>query len=565
MNIHTLLSPPAFQLLAAIAGVAAYTLYYHKGEHHLSPHISILAVLGSHGVLTLLLKNIDSIYPTATPTPPPTWSSSLTTATLYTSIYLLALYTSLILYRLFLNPLNKFPGYPLTRLTSFDHASRVITKKNMFAHLYRSHKRWGKFVRIGPNDLSVSDADVVRVALGVSASCDKAPWYAFESPAYSVHTTRDRSLHDRRRRIWSPAFSDKALRGYETRVEAFNRVLVRKIGERFDGKPINISQWFNFWSFDVMGDLAFGQSFNMLESEKGHWAITLLEKGQEGAGWGLPPWVARLLVKIPGARRGYFEFLHFCASQIENRMKVQGKQANPDITHHLIEDFNAHAASRTVSEKAAEMARMQLDSKLIIVAGSDTTASTMTFLFYRLALEPGLLGRLREEVEGLVGDSGIDHREIQAAPLLNGCINETLRLHPAVPSGLYRKVRPEGAFVGKTWIPGDTTLLVHFYSMSRDESHYVDADKFIPERFSTRPELIKHKDAFVPFSTGPYGCIGKNLALMEIRLLTAHLITKFDVAFAPGEDGSELLKSDDIFTIMLKPLHLIFKKRTEGG
>jgi tryprostatin B 6-hydroxylase len=90
------------------------------------------------------------------------------------------------------------------------------------------------------------------------------------------------------------------------------------------------------------------------------------------------------------------------------------------------------------------------------------------------------------------------------------------------------------------------------------------AEQFIPERFSSQPDLVKNKDAFAPFSIGPYGCIGKNLAYMEIRLLTAQLITRFDVALAPGEDGTALLNSVDHFTIGLKPINMIFTRRTSG-
>jgi len=76
--------------------------------------------------------------------------------------------------------------------------------------------------------------------------------------------------------------------------------------------------------------------------------------------------------------------------------------------------------------------------------------------------------------------------------------------------------------------------------------------------------MIKHKDAFQAFSSGPYGCIGKNLAYMEIRLLTAQLVMTFDVSFAPGEDGSRLLeKSTDHFTMGLADLDLVFTKRKE--
>lgn len=87
------------------------------------------------------------------------------------------------------------------------------------------------------------------------------------------------------------------------------------------------------------------------------------------------------------------------------------------------------------------------------------------------------------------------------------------------------------------------------------------AEQFIPERFYSRPELVKNKDAFAPFSIGPYACIGKNLAYMEIRLLTTQLISKFDVALAPGEDGTALLHSVDHFTIGLKPINMVFTRR----
>jgi tryprostatin B 6-hydroxylase len=233
------------------------------------------------------------------------------------------------------------------------------------------------------------------------------------------------------------------------------------------GKPIDISQWFNFWSFDVMGDLAFGQSFKMLSSAKGHWAVDLLAKQQEGAGFGLPCWSARLLMSIPGARKAYYTFLRFSAEQIETRIGLQGKQTNPDITHYLIDDFLTKGLEG--SERQAELKKMYLDSKLIIVAGSDTTATTMAFLFYYIAREPGLLQRLREEIEELTGRGEFDHRKIQSAPLLNGCINEALRLHPPVPSGLYRKAPPEGVYVGEQYIPGDTVMLVNFYAMGRGE------------------------------------------------------------------------------------------------
>src|ERR1700709_2841304 len=94
-----------------------------------------------------------------------------------------------------------------------------------------------------------------------------------------------------------------------------------------------------------------------------------------------------------------------------------------------------------------------------------------------------------------------------------------------------------------------------------DESIYVNADSFVPERWCSKPEMVKHKDAFAPFSAGPFGCIGKNLAMMELRTLTTRLILEYDVVFAPGEDGHRLMfKTLDHFTVNLGDLDLVFTK-----
>jgi cytochrome P450 len=95
-----------------------------------------------------------------------------------------------------------------------------------------------------------------------------------------------------------------------------------------------------------------------------------------------------------------------------------------------------------------------------------------------------------------------------------------------------------------------------------DEKTYTRCDDFIPERWSSQPELIKDKEAFAPFSIGPYNCIGKNLAYIELRTLTAQLLDRFEVTLAPGEDGSRLLReTKDHFTTGLAPLDLVFTKR----
>lgn len=226
---------------------------------------------------------------------------------------------------------------------------------------------------------------------------------------------------------------------------------------------MNVSKWFNFYSFDVMGDLGFGQPFDMLKSGKSHWAINLLNEGMDPVGFCFPPWFFRTLLAIPGAATGYFRFINFCTKQLDDRMKVEAKPENPDITYTLIDHFNK-ADSAT---QKATLPLIQGDSRLIIVAGSDTTAATLVHLFYHLASKPHIVEKLREELSPLVPPDGseFEHKKIQDAAFLNGCINETLRLNPPVPSGVFRKTPREGIQIGETYVPGNTVIQIPGYVM----------------------------------------------------------------------------------------------------
>lgn len=100
--------------------------------------------------------------------------------------------------------------------------------------------------------------------------------------------------------------------------------------------------------------------------------------------------------------------------------------------------------------------------------------------------------------------------------------------------------------------------------MFPDEKCYDKPNEFLPERWSASKvdTMVKHKDAFQSFSSGPYGCIGKNLALMELRTVISQILDRFDVNVAPGEDGKALMDDTiDHFTLGLAPLKLRFEER----
>ena len=437
------------------AGIATHLFYYKQYEFHVNPLRNLQAFLLA--VTTIAIARIQ-YYDTPI--------RLATTSTLSLAGFLLAgLFTSLLVYRLFFNPLNKIPGPFGARISKFDTVFRNA-KLDGHHQLLRLHQKYGRFVRIGPNDLSVTDPDGTQVISAPNSKCGKAPWYDGDAPRLSMHTTRDRGLHDRRRRVWAPAFSDKALRGYEGRIKVYNDLLIEKIGEQ-SGKPVNASKWFNLYSFDVMGDLGFGEPFDMLKSGEEHWAIGLLNAGMDPMGFWFPIWFFRTIIAIPGATKDYFRFIHYCTDQIVKRIS-KGKDANPDIAGYLVDAYEKS------DNKKDAMSFISGDSRLIIVAGSDTTAATLSHLFYHIAKNPDVLEKLRQEVGPLMeADGGVNHVKVQEAQYLNGCINEALRLNPPVPCGVFRKTPKEGAYIGEQFIAGNTVIQMPGYVMARGERRSV--------------------------------------------------------------------------------------------
>ena len=546
---------------AFTAGLATHLLYYKQYEFHVNP-LRNLQTFFLAVTATVIARNQYFETPIRVAT-----TSTLSLA----GLFLAGIYTSLLVYRIFFNPLNKIPGPFFARISKFDAVFRNA-KLDGHHQLLRLHQKYGRFVRIGPNDLSVADPDGTQVISAPNSKCNKAPWYDGDNPRLSMHTTRDKALHDRRRRVWAPAFSDKALRGYEGRIKVYNDLLIEKLGE-MSGKPVNVSKWFNLYSFDVMGDLGFGEPFDMLKSGEEHWAIALLNAGMDPMGFWFPIWFFRTIIAIPGATKDYFRFIGYCSDQIDKRIR-KGKDANQDIAGYLVDAFEKSQNKRDA------LSYIQGDSRLIIVAGSDTTAATLSHLFYHLVSHPDAVSKLRKELHPMTeADGEVSHVKIQDAQYLNGCINEALRLNPPVPCGVFRKTPKEGVYIGETFIEGNTVVQMPGYVMARgglfenrtieavltpdaDEKIYAQPLEFIPERWYSKPELVQHKDAFQPFSSGPFGCIGKNLALMEIRTVVSRMIMNFDVAFAPGEDGTNLLmKTTEHFTLGLGPMDLVFTKR----
>ena len=174
----------------------------------------------------------------------------------------------------------------------------------------------------GPSNLSVNVPEAVPLIYGPESACEKTPWYDTSLPLVNLHTARDRKVHELRRKVWSRAFSPKALQEYDSRVSTYSELFCRQI-RAMNGKPFDASRWFKYFAFDVMGELGFGESFHMLDSDENRWVPDLLEAGMADIAQLMPvPWMTILLHRLPLLAQGPKRFGKFITEQAMKRAKV---------------------------------------------------------------------------------------------------------------------------------------------------------------------------------------------------------------------------------------------------
>ena len=234
-------------------------------------------------------------------------------------------------------------------------------------------------------------------------------------------------------------------------------LLERQIAKRV-GHVVDVSSFFHYFSFDVMGELSFGRSFDMLRSGERHFAIDLMKDGMTLLGLFTPtPWLARIGFSLPGVAAGWKKM--FVWSDEQMRQRIARRAERTDITSWLID------ASKRNNSLEVDRNWLNGDAFGIIIAGSDTTASTLVLVFYHLAREPQHFRKIRDELDAL--GANMDARNLQTLPHLNAFINESMRLHPPVPSAGLRETPPEGLMIGDQYIPGNTVIGLPMYSLHR--------------------------------------------------------------------------------------------------
>ncbi|KAJ5180127.1 cytochrome P450 oxidoreductase [Penicillium capsulatum] len=522
--LRSLLAVP---ILPALSGIGAHVFLYRHGEWDLATPLLVasyalvsLTLIALERFQTLCLLGLD---------PAPGWALG------WITYHILGVYGSMLFYRGALHRLRRFPGPFCARLSNLYATSLSFKNLRLYEELDKLHSEYGDYVRIGPTELSIRDPAGVKPIYKAQAKTTKGPWYHCLEPRISVQTTRDKAEHARRRRVWDQGFSSSALREYEPRVSHFAAQLLKAI-ENSVGRPMDMTRWSNYYGFDIMGDMAFGQSFEMLVTGEDAYFLNQMHSDMKSIGlFTHVMWLFPLMKRIPILNNGYMQFWKSLNSRLQKRIQVrlQGPVA-PDLR------------CTVTGPPAQNPLSTETDS-----LSSDTSSATFTNALFHLAKNPSLAKELQFQLATL---PDLSNDQLARIDLLDALIYETLRLHPVIPSGLQRMTPPEGIMIGKKYIPGDVMVRIPMHTLFREE--------FIPERWTTRPELVKDASAWMPFGGGPYACVGKQFALMEIRRVIADILVRYDISFAPTQTEAAFLGGQkDTFTLVAAPLDLIFNER----
>ncbi|EGR44824.1 uncharacterized protein TRIREDRAFT_69648 [Trichoderma reesei QM6a] len=408
----------------------------------------------------------------------------------------------------------------------------------------------------GPRELSINRASAISVIYETPTRTTRSPWYAQVSndvTKISLNSTRVLKVHKLRKKVWERGLGFRALAVYAPRIKTKVNLLLSKIAEH-SGRPMDMTEYSMFFGFDVMGEIGFSKDFHMLESESEHPAIKGVHESMLAIGvLGTVPWLLSMISKVPGAAAGFSRFTTWCHQQLQEKRKATVlKNRDPrDIISWLIKSLNEGDPSAPPGEMA-----IQEDARLLIIAGSDTTSAALANALYFLASNPDtyqhLQATLRNQCPGGIQDWSYEKR----IPYLDYVIQETLRLKPSVPGGLPRVAPPEGLMIDDEFIPGGTVVAVPTFTVQRDPRFWPDPNAFRPERWDG---LSTEKSPWLPFTRGQWACPGRNLAMMEMRMVLSHIALQYNVSFAdPGAAKRFDLDVMDTFTLTLPPLHLVF-------
>ncbi|MCJ1392865.1 hypothetical protein MMC18_005737 [Xylographa bjoerkii] len=467
------------------------------------------------------------------------------------------------IYNLYFHPLSRYPGPKLWAASRLPHEVAYV-RGRIIHDLAALHKQYGDVVRVTPTGLSFISPEAW---LDIYARKPGQLVFRKDEFRYTKDLcingaqeilTADEKDHPRLRRVLAHAFSDKEIREQEPLVRKHVDVLMRQLSENSVTGAVDMSKWLNWATFDIIGDLAFGEPFGCLETGEYHpWVSLIFDTVQAVSVMGAIkqfPWLDAVFQRLlPDA---LFEKLrdHQRLSIAKVNKRLETKTDRGDFLGAILK----HAGS----EKEMTKGEIYSNAALLIMAGSETSATSMAGCIYYLAKNQGVLDQVRAELQRKCGSKKYITFDIvlDSLPYLSAVLEESMRLYPAQPIFTPRKAPKGGSMVAGHFVPENTTVGIYQWVAYHDTRNFHDPGCFDPTRWLDNPMYDQdRKGVFKPFSTGPRSCIAKKsvpishysfpslstsalrarliirLAYAEMRLILARLAWQFEIELVDQE------------------------------
>lgn len=304
----------------------------------------------------------------------------------------------------------------------------------------------------------------------------KAPFYALLSPGPvdNIFNFRDAKLHSARRKLYARGFTLQSLRNeWESKVREITKLTVQRIkGEALQGQA-EVMGWWTLMANEVVCQLTFGGGEGTVAKGVKESFVLMLERRMGD--------LAHLLKHF--APPGYYigRMLAWVIPQLQDVFYSQERMfaAGGEVVSRAREGKSASSAPRNLFNKALEEGSLTdtdiiTDAGALLLAGSDPTAISLTFLLWCVLSRPEVQKQVEAEVATLEGE--VTDMACERLPILNAVIDESLRLYGAAPGCMPRSPPPGGATVGGFFIPDDAVVVTQNWSLQRNPDIWENAD-----------------------------------------------------------------------------------------
>lgn len=467
-----------------------------------------------------------------------TWSSFLASS----CVFLICGFVCKIIYTLYLSPLAHIPG---PKLAAIHPMFGFRLSEMPFEALQAIHSEYGPTVRVGPNEVSVMSAKAIPKIYGAEAGLQKAPLYdMFSSPGVNgpMFAMRDEAVHKPRRRLLNPAYSRSSMLVLRPWVFDQCKMLCDHMARAASsGEGVDVIKYFRMLTGDTALKMAFNIDGDMVKDVSIHTVMNYIQL-EMSTPFYIRRFARRLIPYTPSWILEHlptqFKARLFALSDVEKlsqtylqeyiRQLKQGTADNREVMSWIIDAVNP-----ATGEKLS-LAELTAEARSLILAGSDTTAITLSYIAWLISRSPSVRSRLQTELATVMPDPTTlpgDLSTLENLPYLSACIHETMRLYPAIPGPFPRVVSERGLEVGRYALPPGTIVGVNALVSHRSQPEIWGdyPETYRPERWlDPTADISTMRKSLLTFGTGPRSCIGRNVAILQLYAMTAAFFARFD-------------------------------------